>query len=77
MAKQLTIFDSMVYDIEGQIDDLKRKINGEQDTIRYLDPDNYEDRNEIRTCNNMISGYQNEIISLEARKQELIKSFQR
>jgi cell division protein FtsL len=74
MTGQLTIFDSMLYNIEGEIYELKSKIDEEQTTISYLDPNDYEDRNEIRTCNSMISGYQQEILSLEARKQELINS---
>lgn len=74
MAKQLTIFDSMTQNIDGEIENLKAKIASERSCLETLDIDDYEDRNDIRSCNKMIKDYEDQIGSLLEKKAEYMSA---
>ena len=69
MSKQLTIFDEMTDLLYRKIADLEHKIKMEESALKTLDSNDYEDRNEIYSCEQMISSYQKDVEHL--RKQIL------
>ncbi|MFQ6760382.1 MAG: hypothetical protein ACLRFM_03225 [Alphaproteobacteria bacterium] len=71
MSKQLTIFDEMTNPLYAEIADLKRKIKMEESALKTLDPHDYEDRNEIYSCKQMIEKYEISIDTLEKQISEI------
>ncbi len=73
MSKQLTIFDEMKNPLYAEIADLKHKIQMEESMLKALDPKDYEDRNEIYSCKQMIEHYQKSISGLRKQISEYNK----
>ncbi len=71
MSKQLTIFDEMTNPLYAEIADLKRKIKMEESALKTLDSHDYEDRNEIYSCKQMIEKYEISIDTLEKQISEI------
>lgn len=71
MSKQLTIFDEMTNPLYAEIADLRRKIKMEESALKTLDSHDYEDRNEIYSCKQMIEKYEISIDTLEKQISEI------
>lgn len=71
MSKQLTIFDEMTNPLYAEIADLRRKIKMEESALKTLDSHDYEDRNEIYSCKQMIEKYETSIDTLEKQISEI------
>ena len=73
MSRQLTIFDEMANPLYAEIDKLEHQIEMEESSLKTLDPHDYEDRNEIYSCKQMIEHYQNSISGLRKQISEYNK----
>ena len=72
MGAQLTIFDSIIQDLNNGIYVLNQKIKSAQDSMINLDINDIEDRRDINYYNSNIAEYSAEIAALEKQKAEYL-----
>lgn len=70
MAKQLTIFDPIIEDLQVDILDCEQHIQDNQTSMQGLDNNDYEDRNEINHYRSEIEWYSAEIADKQAKIAE-------
>lgn len=69
--QQLNIFDQMMVPLKEKKEKLTLLKKQEESMLSSLDPSDYEDRNEIYSCNKMIESYEHELATLEQELAEI------